>query len=88
MTAQNQYMGVGVSVSDVEAFPTLSMNPLGLQDQQHHGHQVQYGHHHMMDPHSAGTAADQYTPQGGSVSPFDRSPHQQQGQGQNGFYAR
>ena len=79
---------MGVSVSDVEAFPTLPMNPLGLQEQ----HQVQYGHghHHMMDPHSAG-AGDQYTPQG-SVSPFDRSPHQQQGQGQgqgqNGFYAR
>ncbi|KAK3328951.1 hypothetical protein B0H66DRAFT_539826 [Apodospora peruviana] len=77
----NQY--ITVPQSDVEAFPTLSMNALGLQDQNTTAVQMPYNH--MMDPHSAG--GEQYTPQG-SVSPYSRSPHQHQGQGHGGFYSQ
>ncbi|KAK4220163.1 transcription factor IIIA [Rhypophila decipiens] len=80
-------------VNGMEPFPSLSLNPLGLQDHQQGMHGYNHPHQqqqHLMDPHSAngnGMGGDQYVSQpGGSVSPYDRSPHQQQQQ--NGFYGQ
>lgn len=72
VASTNQY--ITIPSQQLEPFPTLPMNPLGLQDAA--GNQIYDG---MMDPVSAG--GEHYTPQG-SVSPFSHSPHQRQG----GFY--
>jgi hypothetical protein len=68
MTSPNQYVSIA---PDMEPFPAMTMDALGLQDP--NTVSVPYGN--MIDPN------EQYTPQG-SVSPFSHSPHQ----GHGGFY--
>lgn len=72
VTNPQQYIPVH---QNVEPFPAMQMNALGLQDPT--ANQMPYDS--MMDPSSAG--GDQFTPHG-SVSPYSHSPHQ----GQGGFY--
>ncbi|KAK4193534.1 hypothetical protein QBC35DRAFT_371992 [Podospora australis] len=69
-----------VSAPDIEPFPAMNMNALGLQDPNAPVH-MSYANS-MLDIHGAGDL-NQYTPQG-SVSPFSHSPHQPQG----GFYSQ
>ncbi|KAK0630181.1 hypothetical protein B0T17DRAFT_455623, partial [Bombardia bombarda] len=71
---------MAVTASDVEPFPVLPMNALGLQDATGGGGGggMSYNGNSMMDPHSAGP--EQFTPQQqphGSVSPFAHSPQPQ-----------
>ncbi|KAK0748177.1 hypothetical protein B0T21DRAFT_380069 [Apiosordaria backusii] len=64
-----------ISTPELEPFPTMNMNALGLQDP-NAGVQMGYGGN-MLDIHTTGPE-HQFTPQG-SVSPFSHSPHQPQG---------
>ncbi|KAK4464839.1 hypothetical protein QBC42DRAFT_32505 [Cladorrhinum samala] len=70
-TLPTNYVSV---TSDLEPFPGMSMNALGLQNHSPPA-QMPYGGGGMLDMHAQEHA---YTPQG-SVSPYSRSPHQPQG---------